>query len=150
MFLRRLLWWSGSAADGGRGVCGTASAAAAVAGTPTVGPCGVCCMNALYLGNDHTVSLTGAAVTEPDGSTTPLNAATVTYSLAEASTGTEIASGGLEYVVGSNGNYTGTIESSALTGLVAGTMYRLTITLAEDDYDAQWNPQLRAGLRGAA
>lgn len=94
----------------------------------------------IYIGSDHTVALTGMAV-----GATYLNAATVSYALTEADG--DAVSGGtgtLSYVAASNGNYTGTIESTVADLLTENALYNLTITFAESPYNRKFRLRLRA------
>ncbi len=102
----------------------------------------------IYLGEDHAVkwgdSATNGAYAVGTGF---LNSATVTYALKTAA-GATIATGTCSYVAASNGNYRGTIESSALTALVLGALYTLEITLVQGSLDGFRRLHLEARYRG--
>lgn len=86
----------------------------------------------IYIAADNEVFLEGM---EADG--TELNAGTATWSLKDATTGTEVTSGNgsLTYVASSDGDYVGVIPSSVTEDLVEGRLYWIDITFAEDGDD---------------
>jgi hypothetical protein len=100
--------------------------------------------NAIYFNCDHTVTVTGLRV----GSATYLNDATVTYALKTAS-GTSVSTGTLTYVAASNGNYSGSIESSVTGTLTVGAMYVLEVTAVESPYDDFRRLELWCSYRGS-
>ncbi|TXH99564.1 MAG: hypothetical protein E6Q76_19645 [Rhizobium sp.] len=106
----------------------------------------------LYIGEDMTVTWSGASGTDgSDGSTEYLNAATVTYAIktvagASVSGGT----GSLSYIAGSNGDYIGVIESTVTAGLTPGARYIIEYTLVEDPYRGFRRVAETAVLRGAS
>ena len=108
--------------------------------------------NLLYIGEDLTVTWTGASVTV-NGTTSYLNSATVTYAITDAA-GTAVSggTGTLSYIAASNGNYEGTIESTVLTAsnFTVGRTYLLDITLVQSGYNGFRRLECRAAIRGNA
>lgn len=99
---------------------------------------------AIYIAADRTVTYSGASA---GGSY--LNSATVTYSLKDATlTTVSGGTGTLSYVAASNGNYSGTIESTVTSTLTAGEKYYLDITLVSGSYDDFRRLELYAEYRG--
>lgn len=101
----------------------------------------------IYIGCDHTVSVTGLRI----AGGAHLNAATITYSL-QSTDGTEITggSGSLTYTPASDGDYTGTIESTVTALLTNKVLYLLILTIAESPYnDKRWI-ELNAARRGVS
>jgi len=85
----------------------------------------------LFIACDHNVTLTGLTA---GGSY--LNAATVTYAL-KTGLGVTVTggTGTMTYTAASNGNYTGTIESTVTTLLSEGAGYRLEVTISQGNND---------------
>lgn len=106
--------------------------------------------NVIYIGEDLTLTFTGASVTV-QGSTSYLNSATVTYAVKDA-TGTAVsgATGTLTYVAASNGNYEGTLESSVTTpaNFTEGGTYIVEYTLSQSTYNGFRRMVCRAAYRG--
>lgn len=98
----------------------------------------------IYIGSDHTITLEGLT-----GNGVYLNAATVTYAL-KTSAGTTVTNGtgSLTYTAASNGDYTGTIESTVTSTLTDGALYRLEITITESPYNDFRRLDLWATYRG--
>lgn len=106
-------------------------------------------MSLIYVGSDFRVTWTGATGTTAAGVTTPLNAATITYTLAD-STG-ETVSGGtgtLAYLAGSSGDYAAVIEDAVTSLLTPGSTYTLDLVLVEGEFDDARRLTLRAARRG--
>ena len=76
-----------------------------------------------------------------------LNSGTCTYSLREED-GTELATGTLSYVSGSNGNYRGILDSADTAGLTDGERYVIVIIFDQDNYEDERRLYHRAGYRG--
>lgn len=85
----------------------------------------------IFINADNNVTWTGAT-----GGGSYLNSATVTYAL-KTTSGTTVSggTGTLSYVSASNGDYSGTIESSVTTSLSEGAVYLLQITLVSGSYN---------------
>lgn len=82
----------------------------------------------LYIGCDHTITLTGLT-----GGGAALTTATVAYAIKDG-TGTSIATGSLTH--SSGGDYSGTIESSQITTITAtGQTYYLELTITQSPYN---------------
>lgn len=101
-------------------------------------------MSAIYIGCDHDVSYAGASKAS-DGSY--LNSGTCTYTLKKAQDGTTVGSGTLTYVTASDGDYTGTIESTVTSSLVAGVKYNLDVTFVKAGYNDMRREVLTAAYR---
>lgn len=101
-------------------------------------------MATLYIGCDHSISLTGLSA---NGSY--LNAATVSYTLYSAD-GTAVSGGTdtLGYVIGSNGNYAGTIESTITSDLTCGEEYYADVTISQSNINDQRRLTFIAEYRG--
>ena len=105
----------------------------------------------LYVGGTMEPTVTGLSGTDTTtGTSSYLNAATVTYQLYESDMTTTVASGSgtLAYVASSNGNYIGTITSTVTGALTVGNVYWLKYTVVSSPYnDARWE-RLVAEYRG--
>lgn len=62
---------------------------------------------------------------------TPINDATGVWTLYQSDGSTQIATGSLTNIAGSNGDYAGTIDDSDTVGLTAGSTYILAWTLTK-------------------
>lgn len=93
-------------------------------------------MTTIYIGNDHTVSVTGLA----DGAGTIITGATVQCSLLKKLDRT-VVGGGVTFPLampeGAAGEYSATIDKSV--GVVAGEKYYISITAVQGSIDAQWD-----------
>lgn len=106
--------------------------------------------NVIHIGCDCSLSYSGA---KPARGGAYLNSGTCTYSLREGdgnspTDGDEVASGSLSYVAASNGNYLGTIESTATELLTPGEPYTLWIRFTDGNYDDLRRILLYARFRG--
>ena len=96
-----------------------------------------------YIGNDYTVAMHKVV----DESGTPLTAATVEATLTDARTGVEVpgVTWPLTLVHSSGGDYSAVIQSTVQT--VKGGVYLLTVTVAEGDFNAQWDIKMIGSYR---
>lgn len=100
-------------------------------------------MDALLIGNDHTLEVTGL---RDEVLNTYINDADVTAEIKNQS-GVVVASVTLAYVASSNGNYRGTIEDT--TAILNGKFYTAEITAdAGGGLVAFWRKDLLARYRG--
>lgn len=79
-----------------------------------------------------------------------LNAATMTYSLADAS-GTAVVggTGTMAYETASNGNYSAVVDATVTALLAADQAYTFTVTISQGTYQDKRHLVARAYLRGA-
>lgn len=99
----------------------------------------------IYIAEDHAITLTGLNV---EGSY--LNAATVIYTLKTAKGATVTGgTGSLSYESSSDGNYSGTIQSTVTMLLKDGGSYFLDVVIVETPYDGRRRLPLIAAYRGA-
>lgn len=82
-------------------------------------------MLTLYIDSDNLVEVTGL---KDASSGDYINTADVAWSLKRHPSGTEVASGSMDYVTGTDGNYRGTIENTAT--LMEGQRYWLDVTVS--------------------
>lgn len=81
----------------------------------------------IYIGADHDVLYSGAV---PRSGGSYLNTGSGTWTLKTAA-GASVATGTIDYVAASNGNYTGVIAGTSITGLTEGTTYYVEISFAD-------------------
>lgn len=81
--------------------------------------------------------------------TTYLNAATGTWEIRTAKfpNGSQVATGSMEYVTGSNGEYVGGIDDAV--SLTEGTTYWIHVTLDEGGVHGDWEDSFEAVLRSS-